>query len=40
MIKSLQHACMAANMKLALEWVEASNLEVGEGGAADASCWC
>jgi CTP synthase (UTP-ammonia lyase) len=32
-IKSLQHACMAANLKLALEWVEASNLEVGLRGA-------
>lgn len=36
-IKSLQHACMAANMKLALEWVEASTLEVGGGGGRAAS---
>lgn len=25
--KALQHACLAANRKLKLEWVEASNLE-------------
>ena len=26
-IKSLQHACMEARLKLDLQWVEASNLE-------------
>lgn len=26
-IKALQHACLAANLKLQLDWVEASNLE-------------
>ena len=30
--KALQHACMAANRKLQLEWVEASNLEPVEAG--------
>jgi CTP synthase len=30
--KALQHACMAANRKLKLEWVEASNLEPVEAG--------
>ncbi|KAG2488432.1 hypothetical protein HYH03_012939 [Edaphochlamys debaryana] len=33
-IKSLQHACMAARVKLQLEWVEAASLEP-EGKAAD-----
>jgi hypothetical protein len=30
--KALQHACMAANRKLRLEWVEASNLEEATRG--------
>ena len=30
--KALQHACMAANRKLKLEWVEASNLEESTRG--------
>ncbi|KAJ9516479.1 hypothetical protein QJQ45_011163 [Haematococcus lacustris] len=32
-IKSLQHACMEARMKLQLEWVEASSLESGPEGS-------
>ena len=28
-IKALQHACLAANRKLEILWVEASNLEDG-----------
>ncbi|KAI3426099.1 hypothetical protein D9Q98_008067 [Chlorella vulgaris] len=40
--KALQHACMAANRKLKLEWVEASNLEEttrGDDAAAYEDAW-
>lgn len=40
--KALQHACMAANRKLKLEWVEASNLEEttrGDDAAAYEGRW-
>jgi CTP synthase len=40
--KALQHACMAANRKLRLEWVEASNLEEatrGEDAPAYEDAW-
>lgn len=38
-IKALQHACMAANLKLQLEWVEAANLEEEANQELHASSW-
>ncbi len=41
-LKSLQHACMEARVKLRLEWVEASDLEPEAKAAQPAKheAWC